>query len=277
MMAGAPRQADDTAAPSRSQFARETSWFGDLEAGTEGRRTRPREGTHPTPTEPGTTRPTFERIYQAFLVARLVLGMLGLLLLATLWGTGVRVPTWVSLLGAGYATLTALAWLWPGHHRQRERERLGTRQALSTVGGDLALFALLHHITGSGVNAQALLVLPVLMAAVLLPRILALGVAATATLNLLSVAWLQGGRGDDMAALMTQAGLNGLGLFLIAGLASELSARLAREERSARGNMEAARRQAQLNKLVIDEMSEGVLVVDRRGRVRTAKPSARRL
>ncbi len=277
MMAGAPRQADDTAAPSRSQFTRETSWFGDLEAGTEGRRTRPREGTHTTPTEPGTTRPTFERIYQAFLVARLVLGMLGLLLLATLWGTGVRVPTWVSLLGAGYATLTALAWLWPGHHRQRERERLGTRQALSTVGVDLALFALLHHITGSGVNAQALLVLPVLMAAVLLPRILALGVAATATLNLLSVAWLQGGRGDDMAALMTQAGLNGLGLFLIAGLASELSARLAREERSARGNMEAARRQAQLNKLVIDEMSEGVLVVDRRGRVRTANPSARRL
>ena len=39
--------------------------------------------------------------------------------------------------------------------------------------------------------------------------------------------------------------------------------------------MELARQQAQLNRLVIDEMQEGVLVVDRRGRVRAATPAAR--
>ena len=36
---------------------------------------------------------------------------------------------------------------------------------------------------------------------------------------------------------------------------------------------ELARQQAQLNRLVIDEMQEGVLVVDRRGRVRAAHPA----
>ena len=47
--------------------------------------------------------------------------------------------------------------------------------------------------------------------------------------------------------------------------------------RSARGSLELARQQAELNGLMIDEMSEGVMVVDRRGRVRAANPAARRL
>jgi two-component system sensor histidine kinase PilS (NtrC family) len=41
--------------------------------------------------------------------------------------------------------------------------------------------------------------------------------------------------------------------------------------------MAMARQQAQLNQLVIEEMQDGVLVVDRRGRVRAANPAARRL
>src|SRR6185295_4625125 len=43
------------------------------------------------------------------------------------------------------------------------------------------------------------------------------------------------------------------------------------------GSLELARQQAQLNRLVIEEMQDGVLVVDRRGRVRAANPAARRL
>jgi len=63
----------------------------------------------------------------------------------------------------------------------------------------------------------------------------------------------------------------------IAGVAAELAARLAREERSARGSLELARRQARLNRLVIEEMADGVLVVDRELRVRTSNPAARSL
>ena len=83
--------------------------------------------------------------------------------------------------------------------------------------------------------------------------------------------------GGDATVLMTQAGLAGSGFFVITVLAGELAGRLAREELSARGSLELARQQAQLNRLVIEEMEDGVLVVDRGGKVRAANPAARRL
>ena len=79
------------------------------------------------------------------------------------------------------------------------------------------------------------------------------------------------------AVLITQAGLAGIGFFAIALLAGELAGRLAREEIAARGSMELARQQAQLNRLVIEEMADGVLVVDRELRVRATNPAARSL
>jgi two-component system sensor histidine kinase PilS (NtrC family) len=60
-------------------------------------------------------------------------------------------------------------------------------------------------------------------------------------------------------------------------LAGELAGRLAREELAARGSLELARQQAQLNRLVIEEMADGVLVIDHRLRVRAANPAARAL
>jgi two-component system sensor histidine kinase PilS (NtrC family) len=60
-------------------------------------------------------------------------------------------------------------------------------------------------------------------------------------------------------------------------LSGELAGRLAREELAARGSLELARQQAQLNRLVIEEMADGVLVVDRKLRVRAANPAARAL
>lgn len=223
---------------------------------------------------------TFFRIYRAFLAARAALGitLLGILVGAMLFGSQ---PTWWMLgLTALYAAATLIWWGLPSQRRAQAptQHTLKTSQSLATVGVDLAAFALLHYVAGSNFNSQALLILPVLMAAVLMSRILALGVAAAATLNLLAVAWLHyTSTSGSPTLLLTQAGMTGFGLFAIAILASELALRLAREERSARGSMEQARHQAQLNKLVIEQMSEGVLVVDRMGRVRTANPAARRL
>ena len=125
-------------------------------------------------------------------------------------------------------------------------------------------FTALHLASpGSSLNYVALLVLPVLMAGVLTPRVLALATAAPATLVLLGTAWLGIVAGGDATLLMTQAGLAGSGFFVITVLAGELAGRLAREELSARGSLEMARQQAQLNRLVIEEMEDGVLVVDR--------------
>jgi two-component system sensor histidine kinase PilS (NtrC family) len=227
----------------------------------------------------GARTPYFFRVYRAFLTARAALALTLIALLTGLWAMGTRSPPWILSMALAYAVLACAVWWLPSQRIPAPDHQLSLRprQALASVGVDLFFFAALHYLTDSSFNTQALLVLPVLMAAVLMPRIMALGTAAAATLNLLAAAWLQAADGSAMTSLMTQAGLMGVGLFLIAVLANELAIRLAREELSARGSMELARQQAELNRLVIEEMSEGVMVVDRQGRVRTANPSARRL
>ncbi|MFN8895874.1 MAG: aminotransferase class I/II-fold pyridoxal phosphate-dependent enzyme, partial [Betaproteobacteria bacterium] len=127
---------------------------------------------------------------------------------------------------------------------------------------------------GVSFNFAALRVLPVLMAGVLMSRVRALGTTAAVTLLLLLTAWRGGG---DSPTVMLQSGLAGMGLFVIALLASELAGRLSREELAARESLELARQQAQLNRLVIEEMADGVLVVDRALQVRAANPAARAL
>jgi two-component system, NtrC family, sensor histidine kinase PilS len=152
------------------------------------------------------------------------------------------------------------------------------RQWLATIGVDLLAFSLLHMLeAGAAFNYGALLVLPVLMAGVLTSRVLALGTAAGVALMLLAVSWRGAAGSAEASALMLQSGLGGLGLFVIALMAGELAGRLAREELAARDSLALARQQAQLNRLVIEEMADGVLVIDRQLRVRAANPAARAL
>jgi two-component system sensor histidine kinase PilS (NtrC family) len=104
-----------------------------------------------------------------------------------------------------------------------------------------------------------------------------MGTAAVVALVLLSGVWRSAPVLADSGVMFAQAGLAGIGVFMIALLAGEFSGRLVREEMAARGSLEIARQQAQLNRLVIDEMVDGVLVVDQRARVRAANPAARAL
>jgi two-component system sensor histidine kinase PilS (NtrC family) len=152
------------------------------------------------------------------------------------------------------------------------------RQWLLTVGVDLVVFSSMHLLAvGASFSYAALLVLPVLMAGVLTSRLLALGTAAGVALMLLAAAWPASLAGADAAAVLLQSGLGGLGLFVIALVAGELATRLATQEQAARGSFELARLQAQLNRLVIEEMADGVLVIDKQLRVRAANPAARGL
>lgn len=222
----------------------------------------------------------FARVYRAYAAARGVVG-LGLVAVqgvSSLMGT--RVPDWVALVSVAYAVQAITLWLLPrfgslvqtptqGHERRR--------QWVFTIGVDLLAFTLLHLLEiNASFNYAALMVLPVLMAGVLTSRLLALGTASAVSLVLLFAAW-RTHAALDSPALMLQSGLAGMGLFLITLLAGELAARLAREELAARGSLELARQQAQLNRLVIEEMVDGVLVIDRRLLVRAANPAARAL
>ena len=224
---------------------------------------------------------TFDRIYRMFLGARAAIG-LALILTVTVAGVFGGRATWpVAVVSVAYAALALSMWLLPRFKEAvhpHELARLGGRQWLLTIGADIVAFTTLHLLSpSSSFNYVALLVLPVLMAGVLTPRVQALATSAGVALSLLGIAWLAMLHGGDPTTLMTQAGLAGSGLFVITVLAGELAGRLAREELTAKGSLELARQQAQLNRLVIEEMQDGVLVVDRRGRVRAANPAARRL
>jgi two-component system sensor histidine kinase PilS (NtrC family) len=229
----------------------------------------------------GSGQTAFQRIFGAFIAARAALGAALIVTVAAARFFGVRPPVEVMLLSIGYAALAITTWALPRLRRPavpRALSKMRSPQWLATIGVDIVCFTALHVLSPAAtLNYVALLVLPVLMAGVLTPRIMALATAAIVTLALLAVAAWGVVSGGDVTLLMTQAGLAGSGFFVITLLAGELAGRLAREELTAKGSLELARQQAQLNRLVIEEMQEGVVVVDRRGRVRAANPAARRL
>ena len=229
----------------------------------------------------GSGQTAFQRIYGAFIAARAALGVALIATVAVAGLFGVRPTLPVMLISMAYATLALAMWALPRYRRAaapKALARLRSPQWLATIGVDIVCFTALHLLSPSAsLNYVALLVLPVLMAGVLTPRLIALATAAIVTLALLVIASFGVLGGGEITLLMTQAGLAGSGFFVITLLAGELAGRLAREELTAKGSLELARQQAQLNRLVIEEMQEGVLVVDRRGRVRAANPAARTL
>lgn len=229
----------------------------------------------------GSGRTSVQRIYRTFLGARAALGVSLMAAQILAWILGPQPTQVVVVICAVYMIVAVVMWRLPHLARlggSEQATRLPRRQAVATVGVDVLVFGVLHLVSGAGgFNYAAMLVLPVLMASVLLRRVVALGVAASAALWILGMAGITAMQSGDVASALGQAGLAGMGFFIVALLSSELAARLAREEQTARGGLEMARQQAQLNRLVIDEMQEGVLVVDRHGRVRAANPAARAL
>ena len=218
------------------------------------------------------------RILRTYIAARATLALALVLApwLAAMGGG--KPPVLVILLCLGYATQAVSLWMLQGaRDADSLPDHLLPRQWLLTIGVDLVAFSALRLLDPlAPLNYTALLVLPVLMAGVLTRRLVALATAAALSL-LLIVSVLPVADDGDLLRQLSQAGLAGAGLFLIALVASELSQRLAREERAARSSLELARQQTLLNRLVIEEMTEGVLVVDRRGRLRTINPAARTL
>jgi len=137
---------------------------------------------------------TFERIYGAFIAARAAIGVALVVTLALTGAFGLRPTLPVAGVSVAYATLAISLWLLPRFRRgvaPHTFARLQSPQWLATIGVDLVFFTALHVASpGSSFNYVALLVLPVLMAGVLTPRVLALATAAVATLALLLTAWL---------------------------------------------------------------------------------------
>ena len=218
---------------------------------------------------------SFARLWRTFMTARLIIASVLLVLQASIYALGSVINGWPIAVCAAYLCAAVLVW------RMVRPKPPGTTfdaQWMLTVGVDVVVFSVLNFLPSSGINYTPLFALPVLLASILGPVSLALGTAASVTLLLLADAWwtslyLNG----ESASRFLQAGLSGSGFFAVALLANQLALRLAREELLAKSSQLVARMQTQVNELVIETLTDGVLVIDSNGIVRSANPAARRL
>ena len=218
---------------------------------------------------------SFSRLWRAFMTARVTIASVLLALQASIYALGQPVQRVMVLLCLAYffATLTVRLWAKP-----KPPGSTFDTQWLFTVGIDVLAFSALNFWQTGVINYTALFALPVLLASILGPILLALGTAASVTLLLLTDAWWLSLQAEgESASRFLQAGLSGSGFFAVALLANQLALRLTREEQRAYSSQSVARMQTQVNELVIDTLVDGVLVIDTNGIVRAANPASRRL
>ncbi|MGB4115578.1 MAG: ATP-binding protein [Polaromonas sp.] len=218
---------------------------------------------------------SFVRLWRTFMTARITIASVLVVLQAFIYAIGNVKNGWSIAVCVAYLCATVLVWLLA---RPRPPGTTFDAQWMLTVGVDVVVFSVLNFLPSSGINYTPLFALPVLLASILGPISLALGTAAGVTLLLLADAWwvslqLTG----ESASRFLQSGLSGSGFFAVALLANQLALRLAREEQLAKSSQLVARMQTQVNELVIETLTDGVLVIDANGIVRSANPAARRL
>lgn len=146
---------------------------------------------------------------------------------------------------------------------------------LPLLGVDLVVVGLLQWLQMGTMNYTPLFGMPILMASVLGSLTLALGTTASATLLLLGAAWWQALEGSsDATQRYFQAALTGTGYFIVAFLTHHLAQRLTREQQVSQQSQKSARIQAQVNALVIENLGDGVLVLNEDFSVHVANPAA---
>ena len=239
----------------------EHSWFGPA-------------ALEPTPEPPEGTQ-EFSRLWQAFMTARLTLGLVLLVLQAGLYATGsAQSRTLIGICAAYFlGTLAAKRLVRPRYLGQAFNRAWGV-----LIGLDIGVFSALQWLQGGNLNYTPLFALPILLASVLGSLRLALGTAAGVSMLLLGgTFWIYSDSPGDATPAFVQAALAGAGYFLIALLANQLATRLASEGKRARLSQLAATIQRQVNELVIESLPDGVLIVDAQGLVRAANPAARML
>ncbi|BEU95427.1 PAS domain-containing sensor histidine kinase [Acidovorax sp. DW039] len=149
---------------------------------------------------------------------------------------------------------------------------------LPSIGLDIAAVCALQLLHTGTMNFTPLFGLPILMAAVLGSLTLALGTTAAVTLLLLMWAgWTSTQNLGDDTQRYLQSALTGTGYFVVTYLVHQLSTRLVGEQEIAQRNRVAAQLQMQVSALVIEHLSDGVLVVDENNTVRMANPAAQTL
>ncbi len=216
--------------------------------------------------------PALQRLWRGFMAARSFVGLVLLLMQGVSYGLSQSLNPLALALSALYLVAALMASRFV---RFKPPIRGFGPAWLASLGVDLATFTLLQLLQAGNINYTPLFALPVLMSAVLGTVSVGLGTTAVVTLLLLGDAgWQWMHQPGDPSTRFLQAALTGTGLFVVALLAHQLALRLAREEALALRSRGTAQMHAQVNDLVIETLSEGVLVIDADGRVHAANPAA---
>jgi len=180
-------------------------------------------------------------------------------------------PQWVLLISLLYFVLgAAFAGLALYIHRRFVAQVIG--QLLL----DLVVIGVLVVTSGGVASGWVILfLLPLAGASLLLPALLVFFICALAVLTILADAGVRSIARGSSDPLLFQAGVYGAALFAVTALLRALSSRLAQQERLARTRGRELQNQLAINRLVIAQMEQGVIVVDRTTLVRANNRAAR--
>ena len=227
------------------------------------------------PSSPQRTDAPFQRLWRGFLTGRALVALALLVLQGVGLALNQSAEPQLAALCAAYLLVTVLTRLVASP--QPPSPEAGAHW-LPVLGVDLVMVGLLQWLQTGAMNYTPLFGMPILMASVLGSLTLALGATASATIMLLGAAWWQGlDGGSDAAPRYLQAALTGTGYFIVAYLTHQLAQRLNREQQVSQQSQRHARVQAQINALVVENLGDGVLVLDEDFSVHVANPAALQL
>jgi two-component system sensor histidine kinase PilS (NtrC family) len=240
--------------------------------------TRLRDGLwramQPRTTRSPKLRESFWRTLLTFNITRVVIAILLLVYMAF----GLKAPAteaeqfayWQTCIG--YLALAISFVVFVLYYRARF-----VMQMLLQIAVDIGAIALLYAEAGGARGGLAILFLfPLAGGAVLLPLVWAMFFASIVTLFLLGLSGYQIITAVPDASL-SQSGLYGAFFFALVVLFNRLAARLINQEDLAYQRGRALQIQESINRLVIADMGDGILVVDRDSKVQISNPAADRM
>jgi two-component system sensor histidine kinase PilS (NtrC family) len=221
--------------------------------------------------------PTFWASLRYFSLTRLVIAsvLLGAVVLSRgQVSLGTNDPALFLRSAISYVVLAAVALYIVELRRTRFYAQLGAQLLLDLV----AVTIMMHASDGTRGGMAVLYLLPVAGAAILSPPLLAMGMAAFSALLMLGETLWRGGLDGDFASIgLVQAGLYGAACFAIAIVLNRLAARLIAQEKISALRALDLGRQIEINRLVVADMQDGVLVLAADGSPRAMNPAAARM
>jgi two-component system sensor histidine kinase PilS (NtrC family) len=220
--------------------------------------------------------PSFWVSLRYFCVTRLVIA--AVLLGASLYGgdrisVGTQDPALFARTAVTYAVLAATFGYLAATRQRHFYLQLGAQLLMDVVG----LTLLMSASGGTRSGLALLMLLPIAGSAILSPASLAIAFAALCSLATLSESIWREVKYDEPSSSLVLAGLFGVASFAIAIVMNRLAARLIVQERIARQRGYDLRAQIEINRLVVADMQDGVLILAGDGTPRAANPAALRM